>query len=156
MSDKTGLRVLVCGGRDFHERQRVWDFLDQIAGERGPITVVMQGGASGADHHALTWAMAHKINVESFKADWRNLSHPDAVIVERGDLKYDALAGFRRNQRMLDEGKPDLVIGFPGGTGTADMLTRAKRAKVEVIETLGPSRLTKRRHRGKANVSGGY
>jgi hypothetical protein len=35
---------------------------------------------------------------------------------------------------MLDEGKPDLVIGFPGGTGTADMLSRAEIAGVKIIE----------------------
>lgn len=35
---------------------------------------------------------------------------------------------------MLDEGKPDLVVVFPGGTGTADMVRRAKKAGVEVIE----------------------
>jgi hypothetical protein len=27
-------------------------------------------------------------------------------------------AGPLRNQRMLDEGKPDLVVAFPGGGGT--------------------------------------
>ena len=35
---------------------------------------------------------------------------------------------------MLDEGKPDLVIAFPGGKGTADMARRAREAGIEVIE----------------------
>jgi UDP-N-acetylmuramoylalanine-D-glutamate ligase len=35
---------------------------------------------------------------------------------------------------MLDVGKPDLVVAFPGGRGTADMVRRAKEAGVEVIE----------------------
>jgi hypothetical protein len=35
---------------------------------------------------------------------------------------------------MLDEGKPDLVIAFPGGRGTADMVKKARRAGVEVVE----------------------
>jgi hypothetical protein len=30
-------------------------------------------------------------------------------------------AGHIRNQRMIDEGKPDAAVAFPGGTGTADM-----------------------------------
>jgi hypothetical protein len=37
-----------------------------------------------------------------------------------------------RNQRMLDEGKPDLVVAFPGGRGTTDMIRRAERAGVPV------------------------
>ena len=33
---------------------------------------------------------------------------------------------------LLDEGKPDLVVAFPGGGGTADMILRAERAGVPV------------------------
>ena len=42
-------------------------------------------------------------------------------------------AGPIRNQRMLDEGKPDLVVAFPGGTGTAGMVALACKAGVRVI-----------------------
>ena len=35
---------------------------------------------------------------------------------------------------VLDEGKPDLVVAFPGGKGTADMVRRGRQAGVEVIE----------------------
>jgi hypothetical protein len=38
---------------------------------------------------------------------------------------------------MLDEGKPNLVVAFPGGTGTADMVQRAREAGNEVIEAAG-------------------
>ena len=41
-------------------------------------------------------------------------------------------AGPIRNQEMLDKGKPDLVIAFPGGKGTADMVGRALRTGVFV------------------------
>jgi hypothetical protein len=36
----------------------------------------------------------------------------------------------------LRKGKPDLVIAFPGGRGTADMVARARKAgvPVEVVE----------------------
>jgi hypothetical protein len=33
---------------------------------------------------------------------------------------------------MLDEGKPDLVLAFPGGRGTRNMVGQAKRAGVPV------------------------
>lgn len=38
---------------------------------------------------------------------------------------------------MLDEGKPDLVIAFKGKAGTADMISKAKKANVEVIQFEG-------------------
>ncbi len=37
-----------------------------------------------------------------------------------------------RNQRMLDEGNPDLVVAFPGGGGTKDMVRRAVKARVPI------------------------
>lgn len=39
-----------------------------------------------------------------------------------------------RNQRMLEEGKPDLVVAFPGGGGTKDMVRRAAKAGVPIHE----------------------
>ena len=45
--------------------------------------------------------------------------------------KYGKKAGPLRNQQMLEEGKPDLVVAFPGGNGTADMVRRAKKANIE-------------------------
>lgn len=48
--------------------------------------------------------------------------------------KYGKAAGPMRNQKMLDEYKPDLVVALPGGRGTADMVSRARVAGVEVIE----------------------
>jgi hypothetical protein len=45
----------------------------------------------------------------------------------------DASKGMR-NQQMLDEGRPTLVVAFPGGRGTADMMRRARVAGIEVIE----------------------
>lgn len=42
-------------------------------------------------------------------------------------------AGPIRNQLMLDDFKPDLVVAFPGGKGTADMVKKAQDAGVTVI-----------------------
>ena len=39
-----------------------------------------------------------------------------------------------RNRRMLIEGKPDLVLAFPGGKGTANMVEISRKAGVKVVE----------------------
>lgn len=36
--------------------------------------------------------------------------------------------------RILDQGKPDGVLGFPGQAGTKDMIFRARLAKLPVWE----------------------
>jgi hypothetical protein len=35
---------------------------------------------------------------------------------------------------MLVEGKPDFVVAFPGGRGTANMIMQARQAGVPVVE----------------------
>jgi hypothetical protein len=52
--------------------------------------------------------------------------------------KHGRAASPIRNQQMLDEGRPNLVVAFPGGRGTADMVRRARSAGVEVIEVDKP------------------
>lgn len=129
------MKVLVCGGRSLTDTELVYRFLDHLHKTR-MIGVVIEGGARGADRIAGYWARKNRIDNRKYYADWDNITHPQAVVrVHRTTgKKYDAAAGGRRNQLMLDEGKPDLVVAFPGGLGTADMVKRARAAGVDVVE----------------------
>jgi hypothetical protein len=112
------VRVLVCGGRDFCNIAFIWSRLDRLHAERH-FTELMQGGAQGADKIANEWARTKpEIKRWVCKADW---------------VKHGRSAGPRRNARML-EWKPDLVVAFPGGRGTADMVHRTKAANIETIK----------------------
>lgn len=122
MTNKSPIAILVCGGRGFDDLGAVWAQLDAFNGLRG-IRVVFEGGASGADLLASQWATLNSVRCITFRADWKMLGRA---------------AGPLRNQRMIDEGKPDLVIAFPGGKGTADMVRRARGAGVEVLEITKP------------------
>lgn len=108
------MRVIVCGGREYKDRERLYDVLDGHG-----IVEVAQGGAPGADTLAFDWAWSRGVPVKAFPADWK---------------AHGRAAGPIRNQRMLDEFKPDAVIAFPGGRGTADMVRRARAAGVHVAE----------------------
>ena len=124
------MKILVCGGHDCNNYEFVRNTLDRIMEERGcvgkhgpidsrdPITLI-HGGAKGVDLLADQWAVVNWLHMEEYKADWD---------------KHGLAAGPIRNQRMIDEGKPDLVIAFPGGRGTADMIKRAKKAGIKIIE----------------------
>ncbi|MCX5569652.1 DUF2493 domain-containing protein [Kaistia nematophila] len=110
------MRVLVCGGRDFRDRAAMARALDPL---RNKMSALMSGGAPGADTMAWDWGWTNHFPCERYMADWKT---------------HGRAAGPIRNQRMIDEGKPDLVIAFPGGRGTADMIRRAKAAGIEVRE----------------------
>ncbi|MEE9924053.1 MAG: DUF2493 domain-containing protein [Brucella anthropi] len=124
---------IICGGRHYQNEARVYQILD-AARERLGLVFACEGGGTGADALARQWRGARGVDGETFPADWTDLSHPDAVIrTWSNGTKYDALAGARRNQRMLDVAKPEGVIAFRGGPGTHDMVKRAERADLRVI-----------------------
>lgn len=111
-------RVLVCGGRNYSDSIQLSTVLCELDVARA-FTVLIHGGASGADRMAGIWARDGGIAVESYPAEWG---------------KYGYGAGPKRNKQMLREGRPDLVIAFPGGKGTANMMAQARAAGIEVIE----------------------
>lgn len=112
------MRVLVCGGRDFADANLLDRTLNEIH-EKTPISCIIEGGATGADALAFRWASTgNRVGTELYAAEWST---------------HGRKAGPIRNQRMLDEGKPDLVVAFPGGKGTADMVAKARRAGVRVM-----------------------
>ena len=114
-------RVLVCGSRGWSDRDYLEGFLDRTVESHG-IDVVIHGAARGADTMAGEWALKRGIPVVAFPADWAT---------------HGRAAGPIRNQRMLDEGKPTLVIAFAlnlsTSKGTSDMLRRAGRAKLPAL-----------------------
>lgn len=112
------MRVLVCGGRNYQDHERVRAVLNKLHDEAG-ISLIIQGGARGADELAFGWARANGVPEDQYDADWE---------------AFGSMAGPMRNKAMLDEGKPDLVIAFPGGAGTRNMIKQARKAGVEVIE----------------------
>ena len=109
-------RVLVCGGRDYKGVQFLRDTLDEVHAVYG-ISTIIHGAARGADQLAGIWAYDKGIPEIARPANWNG---PDGKA-----------AGFVRNQAMLDELRPDLVIAFPGGNGTKDMIRRALKAGVD-------------------------
>jgi hypothetical protein len=113
------MRVLVCGGRDYADYVNVVKMLSALETMRGPFTTIIHGCARGADTLADRYARANDIVVAKFPADWE---------------RYGSAAGPIRNRQMLDEGKPDLVVAFPGGRGTANMVQQARRVGVEVYK----------------------
>ena len=135
--------LLVCGGRTWgailpdateeqvvvamEQRARTWSVLNNLAEKRMEVLAVRHGGAKGADSLAGEWANRHGYVVQVFPADWN---------------KHGKAAGPIRNQEMIDAFDPArpgtskvvCVVAFPGRTGTADLVERAKKAGIKVWE----------------------
>jgi hypothetical protein len=115
------VKVLVCGDRNWTDRKLISRELAALVPPEGIVMTVIHGAARGAD--TIGGEVAHLMGagVRPFPADW---------------AFYGRAAGPTRNQRMLDDGKPDLVLAFhddlANSKGTADMVRRAEKAGVPV------------------------
>jgi hypothetical protein len=114
MFEQMSKRVLVCGGRDYGDAAHMAFILDHMV-----VGLLIHGGASGADTLAGEWAKAKGVPVEVYPADWE---------------RDGKAAGPIRNLEMLSKGRPELVIAFPGGKGTAHMRKIAKAHGVQVVD----------------------
>ena len=114
------ITVLVCGGRKYADKEWLEHRLSQLHEVRA-FGLLIHGGAKGADHLASLWAKSNGVATLCFPANW----------------KARRATGPMRNKQMLAEGRPDLVIAFDGGAGTANMIDTATRAGVQVIEIEG-------------------
>lgn len=111
MSKEWVWKVLVCGGRDYANRSAVFAELNALS----PVRII-QGGAAGADRLAMEWAALNEVACLTVPAQWK---------------KYGRRAGPIRNRHMLHE-KPNLVLAFPGGRGTRNMLWLARNEGLAV------------------------
>jgi hypothetical protein len=120
MTDVKMMTVLVCGGRDYTDRRRVYRLLNF---NRAKIAMIVHGCARGADSMADDWAVEQFVPCLRVPAEWD---------------RFGRKAGFMRNEKMLSLGKPDLVVAFPGGAGTAMMVRLARQAGIRVVEVDAP------------------
>lgn len=127
------MKVIICGGRDyfFSDEDRatlntlhaVWHF-----------SLVLSGGAPGADACGESWAMKVGVPIQRFQADW---------------ITYGRAAGPRRNKAMVDYCATEsqgLVVAFPGGHGTRNCLWLAKQANLRIFYVGSPITSPGERH----------
>ena len=99
------MRILVTGGRKYDNGAFVYRVLNSWL-ELNDIDMLIQGGADGADAWARAWADHRLIPCLNVPARWGI----DGLLA----------AGPLRNGRMLTY-SPQVVIAFPGNSGTENM-----------------------------------
>ncbi|HWE22163.1 MAG TPA: DUF2493 domain-containing protein [Hyphomicrobiaceae bacterium] len=110
--------VLICGGPNFDDRARLVATLDGLHQERG-FALLIAGGTRGAGGLAAEWAKVRRVACDVYHTDW---------------LRLGSEAGRIRNERMLAEGRPELVVAFPGGSRTSHLMHIARDSGIEVID----------------------
>lgn len=116
-------RLLVCGSRDYTDQKRLYGVLDKYLAalkQKGRPMMVISGGATGADHMAMKWAMSRKVD--------------HVILYARWDEEGKA-AGPIRNGRMADL-EPHRVAAFSKdfskSRGTNNMIKQARKRDITV------------------------
>lgn len=115
------MKLIVTGGRTYDNAEAMRWALRRMYALHGTKLEIYEGGALGADAGARWIRCQAKLAGRTFDADWD---------------RYGASAGPIRNGQMLREVEPDVVMAFPGGRGTEDMISKARQAGVKVIEVI--------------------
>lgn len=110
--------ILICGDRNWTDREAI----NRLISTFPQGTIIIQGGARGADTIAKDSATAHGLVCKTYKAQWEQFGYG---------------AGPIRNKLMLTDGKPDMVFAFHNdikrSKGTKNMVNQAEKAGVPVV-----------------------
>lgn len=109
--------LLVTGSRFYSRGEMVWGALEQVRSRHPGLHLLVGDCPTGVDAMALAWAREQGVPVQVVEADWK---------------QYGRAAGPKRNEVMAKR-RPNLVLVFPGGAGTTDMLRRARRRKLPIL-----------------------
>lgn len=112
------MRVLICGSRGWKDVQPIEAVILGYGALNGSLTLIHGHCPDGADAIADRVALKHGLEPVRVPANWK---------------RFGKGAGPIRNQKMLDEQKPEVVIAFRAhgkSTGTDDMIKRALKAGV--------------------------
>lgn len=117
------MKIIVTGGRHAHPvyiRKLVIDWLDNLRAHlvEPQLLSIAQGGATGVDKFVRDWCISNAVNFSNYP-----------YLGEFGKA-----GGRLRNEVMLKDFQPHLVVAFPGGKGTRHMTLIAKRDRFLVIE----------------------
>lgn len=111
------MRILVCGDRKWADEKTMEEFFKTLPKN----TVIIQGGCRGADKMASRLAAKYGLVCSEYIALW--------------DI-YGKAAGPMRNEKMITDGFPDLVVAFHNdlehSKGTKNMLERANKHGIPV------------------------
>ena len=108
------MKVAVIGSRSFNDYEKLKDTLSKI-----DITLIVSGGADGADKLSEQYASEKNIPTKIFLPDWE---------------KHGKSAGFLRNTDIINEA--ELVVAFwdNQSNGTRDSINKAhKQEKIVII-----------------------
>lgn len=113
--------LLIAGSRSFEDRDLFNRVTEELIDGDERFTIIVEGGATGADTMAREYAEAHDMKYEEFKPDWKH---------------YGRAAGPKRNDKMVqfikERNGTALYFWDEESKGTKQCIDSAKRKGIEI------------------------
>lgn len=111
------MRVLICAGRHYADTKMSRQVLDAYHRLR-PVLVLIHGGSQFLGSDVEDWARETGVDVVRYPPNWQ---------------RYGKHAERHRNQFMLTDSRPDVIIALPGGDDTSELVSQAKACGIHVL-----------------------
>lgn len=108
------MKLAIVGSRNFTDYKELSRIIGKV---KGDITLIISGGARGADTLAERYAKEKAIPYLIFPADWN---------------EYGKKAGILRNQDIVDNAEAMVAFLAPESRGTRDSIKRAQAKGIPV------------------------
>lgn len=130
-------RILIAGTRSYddvdHFNKMMEEILESLK-DKGSIAFISGGAPSGADKLIIDWCKKQDYPCCIFKADWDNITSKDAIVKTNSSGKrYNAMAGFERNEQMAEYASKGYLFWDKKSSGTKDMLNRLKAKHIPFL-----------------------
>ena len=133
MDDSAWLRLVVTGSREYREKREVFRVLDAIHA-RWPVRLLGEGGCRRYDKDRNL----RPVSADLYAHWWCEYRGVTCLTVFARWAAEGRAAGPRRNERMLDLVNPHIVVAFPGGDGTRNIVQVAVNAGFRQMEAETP------------------
>lgn len=119
--------LAVVGSSKYQNRNRVYHEINEVR-KMYNVVKIISGEAEGVDKDAKAYALEHSIPYRGCPADWQDMKPPCVPRVNARGIRYNALAGFKRNTTIVIECDKVLALSKNNSPGTNDTIEKAKAA----------------------------
>jgi hypothetical protein len=126
------MRLIIAGSRSITDYVLVCKAIGQTLSALGITSLVdievVSGGAVGVDSLGERWADENCVEKRIFFPAWDDLvTQPVKIKTNKFGKKYNALAGFNRNEKMANYANVLLAVWDGKSSGTEDMIDRRSK-----------------------------
>lgn len=116
--EKMSYKLAIVGSRTFSDQEKMDGVMKDYIESHGKPSLVISGGAKGADTLGRLWAQRKGIPIKEFIPNWS---------------KYGKMAGIHRNSDIVDNCDHLIAFQVNNSQGTQDSINKANKRKIHVL-----------------------